>query len=511
MPLSQPKPSITPVMARPCTLSGSLLRCPECGYMLLEKSIAPTLPSSRFEELSLCNDAPLDSERRTLENVVREGKASLSSLPRRIAVVRGTLNFLLQELTRVVKHITDAKVLLNPVRRLSSNVLIAIFTACLPDHMDYLDSLDAKSVPWVLSQVCAFWRQTALASTELWSHIHLKVDLYANHTLCVFRLGTVLHRAGMYPLVVNIKGRQDFSHHPVLAMMLPTSVRWTCLRVTAPLHSLRLFDGISHQLPLLETLYIKVLSARRSALCLESKSVVHGFCKAPHLRELSLVQRLKSEASFFPRLFSLPLETISWLYLVSTTSDVISFLQSDRAKHIITIVVTLVESERHVVPKQIEIPVIRRACLRNLSLIDSAAGLLSRLQLPALQRLLVLSTSQTPILPNISEHTVPTLTELTIRTSCPVDGHALANMLQWTPNLREMILETVLKSDVLFIALGRSRDGVLELVPRLETISLKGTTLEFSDADGVIEDMVEARCAIAPGERRAALKEVRWY
>ncbi|KAK0481356.1 hypothetical protein IW261DRAFT_1470407 [Armillaria novae-zelandiae] len=294
-------------------------------------------------------------------------------------------------------------------------------------------------------------------------------------------------------------------------MMLPTSKRWTCLRLTAPLHSLRLFDGITHQLPLLETLYIKVLSARRSALSLESKSVVHAFCKAPHLRELSLVQRLKSEASFFPRLFALPLETISWLYLVSTTSDMISFLQSDRAKHMITVVVTLIESERHGVPKQIEIPVIRQACLRNLSLIDSAVGVLSQLQLPALQRLLVLSTSQNPILPTISEQTVPILMELTIRCSCPVDGHALANMLQWTPNLREMILETVLKSDVLFIALGRSRGGVLELVPHLETISLKGTTLEFSDADGVIEDMVEARCAIAPGDRRAALKEVRWY
>ncbi len=54
-------------------------------------------------------------------------------------------------------------------------------------------------------QVSAFWRQTALASTELWSRIHLKVDLYANHALCVFRLGTVLHRAGMHPLEVNIQ------------------------------------------------------------------------------------------------------------------------------------------------------------------------------------------------------------------------------------------------------------------------------------------------------------------
>ncbi len=508
MSLSQSKSPITPVTAGARTLSGSLSRCPECGYAPPEKSIPPTLPSSRFEELSSCNDAPLDSERTALETVVREGKANLSSLPRRIAAVRETLRILLQEQTRTVKHITNAKVLLNPVRRLPADVLIDIFAACLPKRTDYTDSLDAKSAPWVLSQVSAFWRQTALASTELWSRIHLKVDLYANHALCVFRLGTVLHRAGMHPLEVNIQGRQDFSHHPVLAMTLPTSVRWTSLGVIAPLNSFRLFNGISHQLPLLETLNIKVSSANRSDMKLESKFVVYGLCKAPRLRELSLTQRLTSDMSFFPRLFAVPLETISFLILVSTPSDVVSLLQSNRAKHMITAFITLVESERHVLPQQIEIPVIRHACLRILLLEDSAAGLLSRLRLPALQRLILLIPNK-PILPTISEHTVPNLTELTIDCSRSI-GRALANMLQWTPNLKEMTLETVLKSDAFFIALGRSRDGVLELVPNLETISLEGTTLEFPGADRVIKDMVEARRVIAPGARRAALKEVRW-
>ncbi len=86
--------------------------------------------------------------------------------------------------------------------------------------------------------------------------------------------------------------------------------------------------------------------------------------------------------SFFPRLFAVPLETISFLILVSTPSDVVSLLQSNRAKHMITAFITLVESERHVLPQQIEIPVIRHACLRILLLEDSAAGLLSRLRLP---------------------------------------------------------------------------------------------------------------------------------
>ncbi|KAK0446987.1 uncharacterized protein EV420DRAFT_885224 [Desarmillaria tabescens] len=505
MSLSQPGSPTTPVMARARTLSGSLLKCPECGYALLEKIIAPTLSSSRFEELSSCNDAPLDSELTALETVVREGEANLSSLPRRIAAARETLQILLKEQTRTVKRITDAKVLLNPVRRLPADVLIDIFTECLLEDMD---SLDAKSAPWVLSQVCASWRQTALASTELWAHIHLKMDLYENHSQCVFRLGTVLHRAGMHPLKVNIMGRQGFSQHPVFAMILPTSLRWTFLDVIAPLHSFRLFNSISHQLPLLETLSIEVSSAHRSDIKLESNFVVYGFCETPRLRELSLTQRLTSDMSFFPRLFAVPLETISDLTLISTTSDMVSLLQSNREKHMMTFRTLLVDSERHVLPQQIEIPVIRHSCLRFLVLGDSPAGLLSRLRLPALRKLTLLLFKRS-ILPTLSEHTAPTLTELTVDSSSrSVDGRALANMLQWTPNLTEMTLETVLKTDALFIALGRSSDGVLKLVPHLEIISLEKTVLDFPNPDRVIDDMVEARRVVAPGKRRAALKEL---
>ncbi|KAK0184587.1 hypothetical protein F5146DRAFT_1125570 [Armillaria mellea] len=509
MSLSQRKSLITPAVARARTLSSSLLRCPECGYIPPEKDIPSTLPSWRFEELASCNDAPLDSEGTALETVVREGEASLSSLPWRIAALREKLRILVQEETRTVRHITDAKVLLNPVRRLPADVLINIFAACLPEHTNYTDSLNAKSAPWVLSQVCAFWRQTALTSTELWSRIHLKVDLYANHPLCVFRLGTVLHRTGMHPLEVNIKalGSEDFLHHPVFAMIIPTSARWTSLGIIAPLHAFPLFDGISHQLPLLENLHIKVSSAHRSDIKSGSKFVARGFCKAPRLRELCFSQRITSETSFFQRLFVVPLETISRIDLVSTPFDAVSLLQSNRAKHMVTAAISFVESERHPLPR-IEIPMIRHARLRNLFLADSATELLSRLRLPALQSLILYMPNK-PIIPTISEHTVPNLTELTINCSRLV-GHAVANMLQWTPNLREMTLETVLKSDAFFVALGRSKDGTPELVPNLETISLGDTTLDFSGADRVIGEMVKARRVIAPNARPAALKEVRW-
>ena len=68
--------------------------------------------------------------------------------------------------------------------------------------------------------------------------------------------------------------------------------------------------------------------------------------------------------------------------------------------------------------------------------------------------------------------------------------------------------KVILTTNTLFIALGRSREGVFELVPHLKKISL-GVRFEFLDHGRVIADMVEARRAIPFGEGQAALKEVR--
>ncbi len=215
-----------------------------------------------------------------------------------------------------------------------------------------------------------------------------------------------------------------------------------------------------------------------------------------------------SDAPFFSRLFALPLEKISELYLISTTSDAVSLLRSNGAKHLVTFFITLVDSEDRALPQLIEIPVIRQAGLRNLALVGSAVWILSRLRLPALQRLKLLP-SEGPVIPVISEHTAPALTELTISSDDCIHGRALTDMLQWTPNLSAMILEIIIKDDTLFTALGRSRDRVFELVPHLKRFSLEGTRLEFLDHGCIVAEMVESRRAIIPsGEGQAALKVV---
>ncbi len=513
MSLSQSNSPISPVMRSAHMPPGSLLKCPECGYTMPGESFGPILPSPRFEELSSCNDPPVDSERAALEAVVREGKAKLASLRQRIATVRKMLQILFKEQTRTVKHITDAKILLSPIRRLPADVLIEIFTACLPEDPDLPDDTDSldtqlQVAPWVLSQVCSSWRQTALTWTGLWANIRLKMDLYTNHMESVFRLGIVLDRAGEHRLRVFIHGQKDFSDHPVFEMIMSTSARWESLDVSAPLRSFRSFNSISHHLPLLETLWIRVSSFHRSDLRPESTCVIHGFRQAPRLRDLSVTQKLVSDIPFFTGLFDLPLETISELHIESTASDVVSFLRSDTAKHLITLGITSIHSKRHGLPQQIEIPVIRHDCLQRLYLANSAAGL-SGLQLPAL-RSLDLFLFKKAILPTISKDTAPALTELKVWYGHEIDGCAMADILRWTPKLISLvfILSPAFSTDTLFIALGRSRKGVFELVPHLKTMDFKSTRLKFLDHGRIVTDMVEARRAKPSGEGQAALKEV---
>ncbi|PBK84196.1 hypothetical protein ARMGADRAFT_1133257, partial [Armillaria gallica] len=140
-----------------------------------------SLSPSRITELFSSNNAPLDPERATLNAVTLKGTEYLSVLQQRISTTRETLEALLEEQTRQIKDLADAKALLNPIRKLPKDVLIKIFTACIPSHIDDMiyafpgeyDSLDTKNAPWVLSQVCARWRRATLATAKLWSCISL--------------------------------------------------------------------------------------------------------------------------------------------------------------------------------------------------------------------------------------------------------------------------------------------------------------------------------------------------
>ncbi|KAK0221375.1 hypothetical protein IW262DRAFT_1459578 [Armillaria fumosa] len=457
--------------------------------------------------------AILFQQRASLKTTTLEGAEYLSELQQRISTTRKTLEALLEEQTRQIKDLADAKALLNPIRKLPEDVLIKIFTACTPTHIDDMiyafpdehDSLNTKNAPWVLSQVCARWRHATLATAKLWSCISLAMDKYVNHMECIFRFGILLARTGTNPLMVCIDADADFSRHPLLAMVLPTSSRWTDLSVTAPLLSFLPFNNISHALPLLQFLDIRVTGAGTSVGGSESTHVqVRGFEYAPNLRWLNLDDQTAPGLTPFSQWLRLPMdsEKVSRLNAFTTPSDAASLLEWPGAKNTKEFCLSMLTCPG-ILDQTVDVPTIRHTLLQNLSVTEDAsectpgsiAELVSHLCLPALQKLTLIYKEGSIILPTIDHDTIPVLTDLEILSDPPtgLDESSVIDMLRWTPRLRHLELAVKFTTSDVFKALGDIEDEVFELIPCLKTISLMGAQFQFDDYGHVITEMVDTR------------------
>ncbi len=516
--------SIATSLEPECCFVGSGSSCPDCGFTSTARPVLPGLAPSRMAELFSSNDPPIDPvELATLEAIVRDGDGYLSVLQQRISATRETLEGLLEEQALQVKRVADAKALLNPVRGLPQDMLIEIFTACIPNRIEIavsseFDCLDTKNAPWVLSQVCASWRSTALATAKLWSFIGLPMDKYANYMEYVFRFGILLARSGSHPLTVCIFASTDMARHPLLAMILPTSSRWTGLSVTAPLCSFLLFDNISHSLPLLQNLRIYPITFEEAPVRLSR--TVRGFQHAPRLQQLIIeVLGPITEPTLFSRRFALPEDSgkLSRLFALTTLLDVTYLLQWHGARNVENSRLWIVSSP--IPEQQSVVPMIKHACLRDLSVTEteststpgSSAKLISRLQLPALQKLILSYENQTAILPVIRQDTVPALTHLHLFTAgLAVDGNAVIEMLKWTPGLTYLKLVFNFRTADIFIALGTVNDDeAFELIPRLHTLFLAGAQFDFKDHGFIITEMVVARRELVEEDKdEASLKVV---
>ncbi|KAK0487909.1 hypothetical protein IW261DRAFT_1655713 [Armillaria novae-zelandiae] len=514
-PLDNPSSELNMILKD--TFSRNAPRCPCCGFTFMEKSMPQNLSSSRIAELSSSNNAPLDSERALLNNATLEGAESLSELQQRISTTRQTLEALLEEQTRQIKDLADTKALLNPVRKLPENVLIKIFSACTPTHIDDMiyafpdeyDSLNTKNAPWVLSQVCAGWRHATLATAKLWSCISLAMDKYLNHMECIFRFSILLARTGTNPLMVCIDADFDFSCHPLLAMVLPTSSRWTDLSVTAPLLSFLPFNNISHALPFLQFLDIRVTGAGTSVGGSEFTHVqVRGFEYAPNLRWLNLDDQTTPGLTPFSQWLRLPMdsENVSRLNAFTTPSDAASLLEWHGAKNTKEFCLSML-TYPCLLRQTVDVPTIRHTLLQNLSVTEdtsectpgSIAELVSHLCLPALQKLTLIYKEGSIILPTMDYDTTPVLTDLEILSDPPaaLDENSVVDMLRWTPRLRHLELAVTFTTPDVFKALGDIEDEVFELIPCLKTISLMGAQFPFDDHGHVITEMVKARSRTA--------------
>ncbi|KAJ7367325.1 hypothetical protein DFH08DRAFT_660258, partial [Mycena albidolilacea] len=77
----------------------------------------------------------------------------------------------LKELRASLKAPIDAhRALISPLRRIPQDVLLDIFSSCLPSGHNAL--IDAAEAPLLLGRVCRHWRDVTYSTPMLWSSIH---------------------------------------------------------------------------------------------------------------------------------------------------------------------------------------------------------------------------------------------------------------------------------------------------------------------------------------------------
>ncbi|KAF9018939.1 hypothetical protein BDZ89DRAFT_1209560, partial [Hymenopellis radicata] len=165
--------------------SPALSRCPTCS-LPLPLDIPPRTP--RVHELLRKNLPPRDSELLEFRHIVDSGPETLSGLDQQIAQVRELLDKLLLARGQAESHLNDAKALVHPIRAMPSELLLDIFTFCIPcwfsSHnldSEKTDSLDPRQPPWTLTRVCRLWRQLAIGCPLLWAYLELNVDRHDTH------------------------------------------------------------------------------------------------------------------------------------------------------------------------------------------------------------------------------------------------------------------------------------------------------------------------------------------
>ncbi|KAJ7196812.1 hypothetical protein GGX14DRAFT_321604, partial [Mycena pura] len=121
------------------------------------------LPQSPCPDLLSNNVAPTDFEARGVKNAIETAKEGISAMDAEIARLQRTIGQIKLQRTEFRKFIRSHRSVVSIVRRIPSDILIAIFSQFLHWHSALLR----------VAGVCCQWRTVALASPLLWNHIHL--------------------------------------------------------------------------------------------------------------------------------------------------------------------------------------------------------------------------------------------------------------------------------------------------------------------------------------------------
>ncbi|KAJ7364943.1 hypothetical protein DFH08DRAFT_766717 [Mycena albidolilacea] len=226
-----------------------------------------SLTESPFADRLNTNYIPSDSEIAEIRALLAGPADELARVEARIEEMEIAL-CQLKELRASLKTPIDAhRALISPLRCIPRDLLLEIFSSCLPSEHNAL--IDPAEVPLLLGRICRHWRDVVHTTPTLWSSIHIPCLDYIrappNMILGLERtVEAWLERSSACPLSVSVFDTSNYSmdleKHPLMLQLLPISRRLGHLTLVGDAEFLRPFLRLGPEsLPVMKSIWIQTI------------------------------------------------------------------------------------------------------------------------------------------------------------------------------------------------------------------------------------------------------------
>ncbi|KAK0438831.1 hypothetical protein EV421DRAFT_1823506 [Armillaria borealis] len=214
---------------------------------------------------STSQDPDFISNRALVIALLRSGESSLTVDPSPLHESARHLEIRILELENLIVRLQAEKQqirsclnaqrsLMAPVRRIPVDVLLHIFKlVCMNERSTLLP----QGPPWVLGQVCCWWRNIVTTYPILWSSIRGGLKYLTSRTPEILQRALELSCECPLHLELDLYGNGSYDEtfvRQVVALIVHNSSRWESVIFTWTPRILPLFSGVYGRLPLLRSL-----------------------------------------------------------------------------------------------------------------------------------------------------------------------------------------------------------------------------------------------------------------
>lgn len=498
--------------------------CLKCGFISSLPQNKREPPPSRLKALLSTNATLLEAEKTSFQKAKEDLPLVISDLDERITQTQQLLCALMEERAQAAIDLRNAKAVLHPMRALPDDILGEIFQYSTPtwDEMadaarrfTYHDSLNPKSGPWLLAQICRNWRSVVLSMPLLWSCISLDFNVYFKQMDrpkdVALQLAIHLQRARRSPLSIRIESGSDINLHSAFPIVLSSMSQWRHLHIRTPVSS---FHELARCKAFLESLEEVQIDA--SLFPIHTQDIA-TFQMASNLRRLELYEH----GHFYGHNLHLGWGQLTHLFAQIDCDGIFRYFKE--LKNLVSLRFSFssgirkfdVLSRRITLPKVQYLSLRRRGSANAANAVNTVAGVFDMLDLPSLRMLVFAATEADggPMLldlPSSLSHPYRQLDVVSLKypkydLTIPANRSRFLDILSQVSDVTQLSLDVQnIGADV--IQKLTPTDDV-NFFPRLNTINFNRSTFAVPQSD--VQDMLNARKKFADASTGGGLVELR--